>query len=513
MQVLLNKNIKRSKLIGVANVAQLEVLDFLDVTEGGLGTTELSAPDAMLFVSSNGSAVEAQSSLAFDGTTLSVNGNGLVSNGSSGRVGIGTGIPTSRLSLVGDLPIGNTSIDRTFECSSVSVAENLDGLKGPSVSNASVLGEWHARTSVYGAWTFDPSAPRFAQSALGSGYVDALMTEHDVAVMIPASLSGYIGLYDVYRKAFRDPVFVDVTPSSHVVAGGCMLKSGKVLIATKTAYFFVVDLSTGTTTTVSATSSVLAIQGQADAYLSGGTLLPDGRVLFAPGTAQRTCMYNPGNNTVQLVGPVLPESATVNSQPKKFKSSILLLDGRMCYVPYDSDQILFYNPVNDVVVNVPFPLDNPTLELDPESPNFNPVPNTPEKFSAGILAPNGYLWFIPKDVHYVVVLNPADFTNTKIAVSPTGTTDRFCGGILAPDGRLVLVPSGHSAVVVLNTVTFARTEISMGSQANQKYGGQVFASDGTVVMAPLGETRVGLVGPYLPAKESDRVLHPFYSAS
>jgi len=507
MQVLLNKNNKRSKLIGVANVAQLDVLDFLDISEGGLGTTTLGTANALLV--SNGTAVQAQSSLAFDGTTLRVNGNGLVSNGASGRVGVGTGTPSGRLSLVGDLPIGNATIDRTLECSFATVQRDSDGFLVPSASNASTIGSWHARTATYGHWAFDPSNPRFAQSAVGNGYVDALMTDHDLVLMIPETLPGNIGVYDVYRKVFLDPVAIDTSGQPYDVAGACLLKSGKVIVAAKTAHFFVVDLAAGTTTIVSATSNVQAIQGQANAYLSGGTLLPDGRVLYAPAVAPRACAFNPNNNTVDFVGPILPESTTINSSPRKFKSSVLLSDGRVCYVPYDSERIVFYNPATDTIQQVTFPLDNPFYD-----PVTNPVPNTPEKFSSGVLAPNGYVWLVPKKLHYVLALNPQDLSNTKVAASPVGAlTDRFCGGVLLPDGRLLLIPSGFPNIVALNVATFVRTEIPIGP-AIQKYGGQVFARNGTIVLVPfVGQTRVGLVGPFLPPETLARTQHPFYSAS
>ena len=490
MQVLLNKNNKRSKLIGVANVAQLEVLDFLDVSEGGLGTTSLGAANALLV--SNGTVVRGQSSLAFDGTLLRVNGNGIASNGASGRVGIGTGMPGGRLSLVGDLPVGNASIERTFECSFASVSSDRDKYLVPSSSNASVLGAWNLRTATYGNWTIDASRPRFAQTANGSGFVDALMTEHDLVLMFPAILPGSIGVYDVYRKVFLDPVAIDTSGQSYDVSGACLLKSGKVLVTTKTARFFVVDISEGTTTSVSVSSSVQAIQGQANAYLSGGTMLPDGRVFFAPGTAPRACVYLPSTNTVDFIGPVHSEAPTI----KKYKSSVLLPSGRLCYVPFDATYLAVYDPSTNVYTQIPF--DDASLE----------------KFSAGVLAPNGYVFFAPKDIHYALALDPSDFNNTKIATATVGSTDNFCGGIVAPDGRVVLVPSGRSVVVLLDIDTFARLEVPVDNPSvSQKYGGQVFASDGTIVMAPRVETRVGLLGgAYAPPGDSARILHPFYSA-
>lgn len=490
MQVLLNKNNKRSKLIGVANVAQLEVLDFLDVSEGGLGTTGLGAANAMLV--SNGTVVRGQSSLAFDGTLLRINGNGFASDSASGRVGVGTGTPGNRLSLVGDLPVGNATVDRTFECSFASASSDRDKYLTPSSSNASVLDAWNLRTATYGNWTIDASRPRFAQAANGTGFVDSLMTEHDLVLMFPATLPGNIGVYDVYRKVFLDPVAIDTSGQSYDVSGGCLLKSGKVLVTTKTAHFFIVDLAEGITTSVSVSSNVQAVQGQANAYLSGGTMLPDGRVFFVPGTAPRACAYLPVTNTVDFIGPVHSEAQTI----KKYKSSVLMPDGRLCYVPFDATHMAIYDPSTNGYTQVPF---------DDASP---------EKFSAGVLAPNGYVFFAPKNINYALALNPSNFNNTKITTGTVESIDNFCGGILAPDGRVVLVPSGRSAIVLLNIDTFDRFEVPVDNPSvSQKYGGQVLASDGTIVMAPMGQTRVGLLGgAHAPPRDYARVLHPFYSA-
>lgn len=478
MQVLLNKNTKRSKLIGVANVAQLSVLDFLDVSEGGLGTTSLDASDAVL--TSNGTVVRSQSSIAFDGNVFSVHGNAIVSNSTSGRVGIRTnGSPGSRLTVEGNAAFGNLDVfDRSLRCSSAFVAKDLDGFRVPSASNASVLAEWHNKTYVRpGDWTFDLSEPRLTQSALGSGYVDAIGTDHDVVLMMPATLPGNIGIYDVLRKVFRSPpLFVDQA-AGDPVAGACLLKNGKVLLATKTARFYVVDLADGTSAEASASLAVAALQGQADAYLSGGTRLPDGRVLFAPGTAPRACLYDPATGTVDLVGP-----SFASDPSRKFASAVLLLDGRVAFVPYDSDRMIVYDLTNDGVVDVQFPLDNPGV---------NPV----AKFSSGILGPDGTsVLFLPKDLFYVLVLNPVTFGNTKVPVTLSGAVaNGYSGGLLTPDGKVVLVPREAPNIVVLDLET--RTRVEIPGQGG--YGGQVLASDRTIVLAPRTATRVGLLGPYL----------------
>lgn len=454
MQVLLNKNTKRSKMIGIPNVAHLAVLDFLDVSQGGLGTTAMETTNAALICTSN--AVQAQSSIGFDGTVFAAHGNAIVSNSASGCVGIRTNEPGSRLTVEGDAAFGNLEVlDRTLRCSSAFVTER-PGSRGRS-------------------WTSDLSEPRLAQSALGSGYVAAIGTDHDVVLMIPKTLPGNIGVYDVHRKVFRSPVFVDQPDGP--VAGACLLKNDKVLLTTRTARFYIVNLADGTSTEASVSPTVAAIQGQADAYLSSGAMLADGRILFAPGTAPKACAYDPATSIVDLVGPAFSEDVSFT----KFASAISMPDGRVCYVPYDSDRMVLYDPMNNVIaVDVPFPLDRPDI-------------NPRAKFSGGLLGPDGAtVLFLPRDMFYVLALNPATLANTKIPIMQSpGIANGFSGGLLAPDGKVVLVPREAKNIVVLDLDKRTRIEIPGGG-----YGGHAQASN-SIVLAPQTATHVGLLGPYL----------------
>ena len=101
-----------------------------------------------------------------------------------------------------------------------------------------------------------------------------------------------------------------------------------------------------------------------------------------------------------------------------------------------------------------------------------------DKYWAGVLAPNGKIYMVPRNADNVGVLDPSSGSFTVIDISSViSGGSKYYGGVLAPNGKIYIVPYNADNVGVLDPSSGSFTVIDISSviSSDWKYGGGVLA--------------------------------------
>jgi hypothetical protein len=80
----------------------------------------------------------------------------------------------------------------------------------------------------------------------------------------------------------------------------------------------------------------------------------------------------------------------------------------------------------------------------------NVIDSTLNKFSGGVLAPNGNIYCIPYNATYIAVVDKI----TKLMSTPIINlfgSEKFIGGVLAPNGNIYCIPYNSDKILIINT--------------------------------------------------------------
>ena len=193
--------------------------------------------------------------------------------------------------------------------------------------------------------------------------------------------------------------------------------------------------------------------------LVGGVLLPDGRVFCVPYNSTSARIYNPANDTLTTPTGTYPGSSA-------FVGGVLLPDGRVFCVPYNSTSARIYNPTTDTL----------TTPAGTYPGNY--------AFAGGVLLPDGRVFCVPfYDNTSARIYNPTTDTLT----TPTGTypgSSAFIGGVLLPDGRVFCVPYNSTSARIYNPTTDTLTTPAGTYPGNSAFAKGVLLPDGRVFCVP-----------------------------
>jgi len=244
---------------------------------------------------------------------------------------------------------------------------------------------------------------------------------------------------------------------------------------------------------------------------AGGVLLPDGRVVFVPRDSKVLGIYNPSSNTfteTTYTGTTLDGS---NTNTTKYAGGVLLPDGRVVFVPSSSNKLGIYAPSSDTFTETTYT--GTTLN----GSNTNTV-----KYFGGVLLPDGRVVFVPQNSNKLGIYAPSSDTFTETTYTGTtldgSNTDtyKYAGGVLIPDGRVVFVTQAYNKSGIYNPTADTYTETTYtstkldGTTTGDKYHGGVLLPDGRVVFVPSGSNKLGIVSGFPPVP-IDRCLHPCFN--
>lgn len=224
-------------------------------------------------------------------------------------------------------------------------------------------------------------------------------------------------------------------------------------------------LSTTSYSTISVTTGAVASN-----YI-GATVLPDGRVVFCPGSAPSVGVFNPLTNIFTTYG-------TVSGTTPYYLGSVLLPDNRVLFSPQNDSSIGIFNPNTNTFSNVVV------------------VGAGSSQYSGAVVLPDGRVALVPCNATNIGLYNPVTNSYTTFSTGIQAGANKYNGGVLLPDGRVVFVPTGTGWIGVFNSSTSTYTTYtSTITGVNQYYGG-VLLPNGTVAFIPYTSTQgIGIFNP------------------
>lgn len=315
----------------------------------------------------------------------------------------------------------------------------------------------------------------------------------------------------------QSPVRIPWTPAvpagSDKHAGCVLLPDGRVLF---------VPGSSGTVVRIFDARTQTLSSVNAQSGFSGGVLMPNGKVLLVPKQSAHVGLFDSYTDAFAL-GP----AAT------GYSGGVLLRNGKVFLVPSGATSLALFDPATETIANP-----NPSVSLtstaekydgavllhdgrvllvpcnasraalyDPETTAWStpgPEIDGASKYRGGVVLPSGRVAFVPGANARVGLYDPSTHAfTTSVATVP----DQYRGGALLPDGRIIFAPYGNLSPVVCYDASSDQTiEIPIPST----YNGCVLADDGYVYLAPASATSVGIVGRF-DRTSKVRCLHPMFN--
>jgi hypothetical protein len=199
----------------------------------------------------------------------------------------------------------------------------------------------------------------------------------------------------------------------------------------------------------------------------GSVLLPDGRVCFVPDTATSIGFFNIQTNTFSNI---VPGGDGISSLGGGWRGGVLTADSNVVFLPYSNAFLCMYDPNTNILRKRQSPL--------------------PGRFLGGCLLPNGNVLCIPNQIGSILhELNP--YANVGVEQKFIGVgTGSFNGCVLRPDGTVIIIPDEDIFGYVYNYAAdaFSSLESIPGLQTGPSYftGGVYLPTGRSFLISNLG---------------------------
>jgi phage-related protein len=205
----------------------------------------------------------------------------------------------------------------------------------------------------------------------------------------------------------------------------------------------------------------------------GGVLLQDGRVFCVPYNSTTARIYNPVTNILTIPGGTYPGAIAFAGA---FAGGVLLSDSRVFCVPYNSTTARIYNPITNATTT--------------------PGGTYPGNIGllGGVLLADGRVFCVPHNSTTARIYNPV----TNATTTPNGTypgNKAFAGGVLLTDGRVFCVPHNSTTARIYNPTTDTLATPNGTYPGNGAFFGGVLLADGRVFCVPHSSTTARVFDP------------------
>lgn len=211
----------------------------------------------------------------------------------------------------------------------------------------------------------------------------------------------------------------------------------------------------------------------------GGVLLTDGRVFCVPYNSTTARIYNPITNIVNTANGDYPGRLLALSGSTfagAFAGGVLLADGRVFCVPFAATTARIYDPAISTAI----------------VPNGTYPGNL--AFMGGVLLPDGRVFCVPYNSTTARIYNPM----TDSVTVPNGTypgNNAFAGGVLLKDGRVFCVPHRSTTARIYDPVSDTLTTPNGTYPGNGAFFGGVLLGNGNVFCVPHVSTTARVYNP------------------
>jgi len=215
------------------------------------------------------------------------------------------------------------------------------------------------------------------------------------------------------------------------------------------------------------------------AKYSAGVLATNGKIYLAPSASTVITVINSIGNTPTLEYIAMPTDQP--GQVDKYSSVVTGTDHQVYFIPYTANKIAVLDTATSVV----------TLFSSPS------VTTDPQKWSDGVLAGNGAIYFIPYNIAEIGKFQPlSSYTFSTIDISsylPENTVPRYKGAFISDSTLIYFVPYSGGKLGVLDTTTDTFSLIHDGPelQGNAYYGG-VMTPSGFIHLMPSGTKQMAI---------------------
>ena len=154
-------------------------------------------------------------------------------------------------------------------------------------------------------------------------------------------------------------------------------------------------------------------------------------------------------------------SMTVSSDTNKWSGGVLAPNGKIYGIPYNSTSVLIIDPITNEINTI------------------SGISADTNKWSGGVLAPNGKIYGIPYNSTSVLIIDPVNNTVDTTSMTVSSDTNKWSGGILSQNGKIYGIPFDSDTVLVIDPTTNTTSTIT-GLTDSSKYVGGVLAPNGKI---------------------------------
>ncbi len=166
----------------------------------------------------------------------------------------------------------------------------------------------------------------------------------------------------------------------------------------------------------------------------GGVLAPNGKIYCIPWKADYVMIIDPESDTMD------PDAISFSAVADlKWAGGVLAPSGKIYCIPQEPLRVLIIDPAEN------------TVEL------VESLPDEEDKWAGGVLGPDGKIYGIPRNYERVLVIDPAVNKADPDGISlPPGPPvdpsdpDKWTGGVLAPNGKIYCIPNAADSVLIID---------------------------------------------------------------
>lgn len=253
-------------------------------------------------------------------------------------------------------------------------------------------------------------------------------------------------------------------------SGACVVPSGKVIFVPFTAqYVGIFDPQTNIMTNSTQDLTITQYKWQSGVYSNISN-----EVVFVPNDSDDVISYNWENDTITTID-------TLQTGSAKYTTCCEIYDGRIIFAPFNQNDVGIFTP--NVAGGGVFSTGDTVTTIGSA------------KYAGASLASNGTVIFAPHDAEHIGIYNPETDTFTEGVYDFGAGDNKFTGSVALPNGDILFVPSRYANVGLYTPSTDTYRDGTLIPEdwlTFHKFGGGTLMPNGLVIFTSSYANKVGL---------------------